>query len=300
MHPKQNILFIVNPISGVGKQKIVETMVRLHLDSDTFFYHFAYTEYAGHAREIAREASADYDAVIAVGGDGTINEVASALLGTDCSLGAVPTGSGNGFARHMGIPVSVERAVQMLNTAKPMTIDTASINGRCFVNVSGMGFDAEVGHLFALLGHRGPMAYVNISIRAFHHYFPQNYIVEIDDTIISVKAFSMSFANTSQFGNNAYIAPDASVRDGLIDLSIIRPFPVIDALPIATKLFSKTLAKSRYFTSYKCSRILIHNAGVLKVHIDGEPELVHGDVEIMIHPASLRVLCDPNQERRIQ
>ncbi len=300
MSDKQHILFIVNPISGVGKQKLVETMVDRHLDPSRFTHRFAYTEFAGHAREIAKKAASEFDTVVAVGGDGTINETASGLLGTGCNLGAVPTGSGNGFARHMLIPVNVERAIQMLNTAQPMTIDTASINGRCFVNVSGIGFDAEVGHQFASHGRRGPLAYVNISTQAYRRYHAKEYVVEIDGRRISVEAFAMSFANTTQFGNNAHIAPSASVQDGLIDLSIIHRFPIIAALPIATKLFNKTLNKSRYFESYKCKRILIHNAGMAKVHIDGEPELIDGDIDIHIHPASLRVLCAPDQERKIQ
>ncbi len=296
----QNILFIVNPISGVGKQKLVEMMVDRYLDSALFRADFAYTEYAGHARELAKDAAGKYFAVIAVGGDGTINEAASGLIGTSCCLGAVPTGSGNGFARHMRIPVNVQKAVQLLNTAQPMTIDTASINGRCFVNVSGIGFDAEVGHQFASHGRRGPMAYVNVSARAYRQYRAQYYTVDIDGRRTSVEAFAMSFANTTQFGNNAHIAPTASVQDGLIDLSIIRRFPLVAALPMAVKLFNKTLDRSQYFNSYKCSRIKIHNSGNVRVHIDGEPEIISGNITVQIHPLSLRVLCAPSQERRIQ
>ena len=300
MQTKQHILFIVNPISGVGKQKLVESMVDRYLDASKFNADFAYTEYAGHAREPAKDAASRYASIIAVGGDGTINETASGLLGTDCSLGAVPTGSGNGFARHMRIPVNVQKAVQMLNTAQPMTIDTASINGRCFVNVSGIGFDAEVGHQFANYGRRGPLAYVNISARAYRQYRAQHYTIDIDGRRISVEAFAMSFANTTQFGNNAHIAPTASVQDGLIDLSIIQRFPLAAALPMAVKLFNKTLDRSRFFTSYKCKRIKIHNSGSVKMHIDGEPEIMTGDINIQIHPLSLRVLCAPGQERNIQ
>lgn len=200
----------------------------------------------------------------------------------------------------MRIPVNVQKAVQLINSAQPMTIDTASINGRCFVNVSGIGFDAEVGHQFASHGRRGPLAYVNISARAYRQYRAQYYAVEIDGRRISVEAFAMSFANTTQFGNNAHIAPTASVQDGLIDLSIIRRFPLAAALPMAVKLFNKTLDRSRYFESYKCSQIKIHNHGLVKMHIDGEPELVSGDIVVQIHPLSLRVLCAPSQERNIQ
>jgi len=286
------ILFIVNPISGVGRQKIIETLADTCLDQTKFEVQFAYTEYAGHATSIAKEASATYRSVVAVGGDGTMNEVASGVVHTNCNMGIIPTGSGNGFARHLGIPLKLKRAVELLNVAKPQTIDTAQINGRMFVNVSGIGFDAEVGHRFADYGARGPFSYTKISASAFWRYQCSTYALSTDGYERAHCAFMISFANTSQFGNNAHIAPRASVCDGLIDICIVKKIPRWYGIPLAIRMFTKSLSKSKYYTAVQCKTATIKNPKnlPLKIHIDGEPEIFNNDIVISVNPQSLTIL----------
>ena len=214
---KQRILFLINPISGIGKQKTVEKIIEKELNPDRIKYEIAYTQYRRHAHELSKEAVGKFDAVVAVGGDGTVNEVGSALINTDTALAIIPTGSGNGLARYLDIPIRVNKAMQVINEMTTKKIDSVLINDYVSLNVAGIGFDGHISHCFADLKSRGPLAYLRLINKEFIKYQSETYHITIEDKTYEVPAFLISFANSSQWGNNIQIAPGAKIDDGLID-----------------------------------------------------------------------------------
>lgn len=287
----KKILFIINPISGVGKQRIVENLIDKVLDLQQFTYEIAYTEYAKHAIEISSEFAPKFDVLVAVGGDGTVNEISHGLIGTNTHLAIIPTGSGNGLARSLKIPLNVEKAIENINKYNSHTIDSATINDKIFVNVAGIGFDAKISHRFASYGKRGLWSYVKLTLNEFFNYSPKKYKLIIDGRVIKKKAFLISFANSSQFGNNAYIAPKALVDDGFIDISLMKKFPLLAAPVVGFKLFDKKVDSSRYVDSFRGKHIMIRRKKAIKAHIDGEPVVFGNDIFIKVQPLSLKVLA---------
>src|SRR5690606_30640326 len=196
MAKKQRILFVVNPISGGKKKKDIEKRVMADLDAALFDATFAFTAYAGHANELAAHAVADrVDVVVAVGGDGTINEIAAALNGTETALGIIPEGSGNGLALYLGIPLNERAAIRRLNRAEHMVIDSGSINGLPFFNMAGIGFDASVSDRFANDNIRGPIGYMKAVLAEISTYKPKRYRLDSDGEVIDREAFMVSVAN---------------------------------------------------------------------------------------------------------
>ena len=288
---KKNILFLINPISG-GKNKLkFPEMASKYLDRDKFHANYLFTEKAGHAFEIASGmAKIDIDIVVAVGGDGTINEIASALQSTGKTMGIIPYGSGNGLARSLGIPMNDKQAVLRLNSLHVNAIDSGTVNGKNFFNMAGIGFDAHISARFAEDVNRGLSGYVRTTITEISQYRYQRYHLEIDGKLYERDAFMISIANSSQFGNNAHIAPFASLSDGLLDICIIKPFPLYQFPLMAYRMFSKTIHKSKYVEIIKAKeiRILRENPGA--VHLDGEPMIMDSELKIGIKPLSLSVL----------
>ena len=239
---KKNICFIVNPISGVGRQKVIEKLIDLHLDRTLFDFEIVYTKAAKHATEIAKQAVADnFNILVAVGGDGSVNETAKALIGSNTAMAIMPTGSGNGLARHLKIPLDLKKAMKIINTAKETRIDTIQFNNETFINIAGVGFDAHIGWEFAKFGKRGLSSYLKIIMREFPKYKAKDFELTIDGKTVQKKAFLISFANGSQFGNNAHIAPQADVADGVMDIAILNDFSFFKIAPIAYKLLRKTI-----------------------------------------------------------
>lgn len=288
--PKKEMVFIINPISGLGKQKTVEGVIREVLDDSLYNYRFSYTEYKGHAEEIAREESKRADFIVAVGGDGTVNEVSRGLINSNAIMGILPAGSGNGLARHLNIPLKIKRSTALLNDPRIVNIDTIQINDTSMVNVSGIGFDAFISHEFAKASTRGPLQYVQLVIQEYPKYKSKTYNLEIDGERHKWKAFLLSFANSSQYGNNAYISPTASTKDGLIDVCVIKHFPLYQAPAIAFSLFDKTIHKNKYDKVIQGRHIKVLNKGKIQMHIDGEPYSFNGNVDIKIQPASLKIV----------
>lgn len=289
------ILFIINPISGTGKKKIIERLAPEILGDD-FDISFAYTQYPKHAIEISKENSNGYDIITAVGGDGTINEVATGLIGNNCTMAVIPRGSGNGFARFLEIPLTIKGALEVIKGKHCICIDTASINDEYFVNITGIGFDAEIGHKFANYGKRGAISYLKLILQEFKNYKGQNYKLIIDGREIEKEAFLISIANSSQWGLNAHIAPKAVINDGKLDISIVHKFPLQQAIPLSIRLFNKTIHKSLFVESKSAKEIIIKNKSELTAHIDGEPVKYTDDICIKIIPSSLQVII-PKKER---
>ena len=285
----KKILFIVNPISGVKGKKTALALLKTELTLNTE-YQVIETERAHHATELAEKAVKEgFDAVIAVGGDGTVNEVGKALVGSKVALGILPFGSGNGFARHRKIPINTKEAIQLINRFTTKKIDTATLNKEVFLTTAGLGFDAHVGWKFSESRSRGFLTYSQIAINEFIHYKEKEYQLVIDGKKLNTKAFVVSIANGGQYGNNAWIAPDASMEDGKLNICIIKPFPAHFTPDIVFKLFSKRLRASKYYESIEAEEIKVIKAG--KFHLDGEPRETNEDLTITIVPKSLNVIC---------
>ena len=211
---KIKISFIINPISGGQKKDHLPKLISKYLNKDKFDFSFHFTKYKGHASELSGNGSADF--YIVAGGDGTLNEVASKLIHSSAGMGILPLGSGNGLARHLGIEMNTAKAIEQLNTAEESYIDTCSLNGKPFINMAGVGFDAHIGKMFAESTKRGFKTYVLQTLKEFKNYKSKSYQLKYQDFEIKHEAFLLSIANSSQYGNNAFIAPKAELNDGLL------------------------------------------------------------------------------------
>lgn len=280
-------MFIINPISGGKKKDRVPDLVNSHFKGDATI---VFTEGVSHANEVAARAIGEYDMVVAVGGDGTINEIASALVGSKTILGVVPCGSGNGLSRFLQIPMDIEDAIENLNAGDIALIDSAQANGKPFFNMAGMGFDAHISEVFSHGKHRGFISYIKSSLREVINYKPQHYHLEIDGKIYERQAFMISFANSSQFGNNAHVSPQASVQDGLLDVCIIKPFPLYRFVGLVIRMFNKTANKSPFVEIIKGKHVKVKRKAKGPIHLDGEPEIAEAEVKIDILPASLNIV----------
>lgn len=247
-----------------------------------------YTERPGHATELAAEAvRAGLGRVIAIGGDGTINETAKALLHTRTALGIVPLGSGNGLARHLGLPLPPHRAIERALAGRPVVIDSGQVNEHPFFCTTGIGFDAHVAHLFARQSVRGLVTYARLAFQAFLSYKPQEYRLDGEAQTL----FALTVANAGQFGNNAWIAPKANIADGLLDVCRMQPFPKRDTGIITWQLFNRKLDQSAYLQTTQTRSATIQGEGPLAIHVDGEPvELPTDTMTVTVVPNSLLVI----------
>jgi len=253
-----------------------------------------YTQGPGHATALAREAiAAGFGKIVAVGGDGTVNEVAQALVHTPVKMGIVPKGSGNGLARHLGIPLNAVDALSCLFTSKAVPIDTFRMNGKLSLNVSGIGFDGHIAELFGLEKERGFQGYTKLVLHEFMNFreFPTE--VTYDHQSMSRDVFVIALANSSQYGNNARIAPAASVRDGLLNISLLKKVPPY-RLDFIYSFFSGTIDQSAYCETLQVRDAVIRLKAPMSFHIDGEPAGKADYFEISMMPASLNMLapCD--------
>ncbi len=288
---KKNILFVINPISGGKEKSGFPEMVNQYLDLQKFSPSFAFTRSRNHAFQLASAAAAqNTDVVVAVGGDGTINEVASALEGTPCAMGIVPCGSGNGLARTLQIPLNHRKAISAINALNVIRIDTGVVNDRKFFNMAGIGFDAQISFRFANLRSRGFSGYLATAFREIVNYKCKVYKIEVDGVQLEREAFMVSVANSSQYGNNAHISPTASLTDGLLDVCIVKPFPLYLFPAMGYRMFSNTSDKSRYVEIIKGQKIRIESCESRLIHLDGEPETMDDDICISVNPLSLSVL----------
>jgi len=291
LHTKINILFIINPISG-GRGKLrIPDFINQYLDKEKFNANFVFSEYVGHAGELADEAATkNFDVIVAAGGDGTINEVATEVLKHHKILGVLPLGSGNGLARFLKIPKNLRHAIGLINNFKTDSIDTAEFNNKCFFNLAGMGFDAHLSAVFSKDKKRGLSGYVKLGFKEVFNYKPQTYQLEIDGTTYTRKAFAISIANSSQYGNDVFIAPNASVKDGLLDVCIIKPFPIIKLPVLGYVMLRGTAESSEMIEIIKGKHIKITREKAGAVHVDGEPLQMGTSIEALVHPLSLQVI----------
>lgn len=294
----KHITFILNPISGTVSKSGIPALIDKYLDKSKYTYSIEKTEYAGHGTELARQAAfRGDDIVVAIGGDGTVNEVGKALIHTDTALGVLPCGSGNGLARHLMIPMDPVRAIEVLNEGEIHDLDYGTINAMPFFCTCGMGFDAFISMKFAEAGKRGPITYVQKVLEEGLRYKPETYEIIDKDGSSHYKAFLISVANASQYGNNAFIAPQASMSDGQLDVIIMEPFDVLEAPQVALELFNKTLDKNTKIKTFKTERIVIHRSEPGLIHFDGDPTMTGADVEIDVHKDGIKIVVNKNANK---
>ena len=295
----RTILFIINPKSGTDKKLYVRQIIGKKIDVSKFCYQVRYTEYAGHAEVLAREAvEKGTDIVVAVGGDGTVNEVARALIHTQTALGIIPCGSGNGLARHLQLPMDPEGAIQMINEACIKSLDYGTMNNLPFFCTCGMGFDAFVSMKFANSGKRGLLSYIENTLRETLTYKPDTYTLTLDDLQIEQRAFVIACANASQYGNNAFIAPAATMSDGLMDITVLEPFSAIEAPQLALQLFNGTLTTNSRVKTFKARKAHIKRLSKAPVHVDGDPLLTDTEIDVEIHPKGILMVVNPSAPPR--
>ncbi len=302
MKEKKKLLFIVNPISGSSHKESFPEFVDRLLDKSQCDYEVKYTERAGHASELSKAAVAkNIDIVVAVGGDGTINEVARCLVNTKTQLGIIPSGSGNGLARHLNIPLNFEGALRLINKGVCSKIDTATINGEVFISIAGVGFDALVAKLFAEDSNRGFFTYFKIVAAKFQSYKPKHYSLTLDNkTTIETDALFIAFANSSQFGYNTTIAPEAKLNDGLLDVCIVEKPPIFEMPLIINLLLLKRIHKSKFVQVYKASEINVKRNKNRTINLDGEPLKLKKNLKIKVNPLSLNILIPKTYEEENQ
>ena len=289
MAEKKRIIFIVNPVSGTSGKNFVLKLIEDYLDKALYEHEVMKTEHVGHATELAKQAAEEgADIVCAIGGDGTVNEVATGLIHTQTALAIIPSGSGNGLARHLRIPTDPLSAIKIINRGLTQPMDYGIVNKRPFFCTCGVGFDAFISQRFAESGKRGPVSYIENVLNSSLNYHPETYDLDIvnnregEEVHQIYKAFLISFANASQYGNNAYIAPSASVRDGLMDVTIIEPFLAIEAPQMAIQLFNGTIEQNSRIKTFQCQKAVIHRSRPGVVHYDGDPMQTDQNVEVEI------------------
>jgi diacylglycerol kinase (ATP) len=290
---KTKIIFIVNPKAGITPKSkvIIELLAGNIFPSSRFIQEVAFTERVGHATELARDAVArKFDVIVASGGDGTINEVACAMVNTGIPMGILPAGSGNGLARCLGISMSYALALRTIIRGKTKLMDVAFVNDKLFTSIAGIGFDAFVAKKFADSAIRGMLSYMQIILKEFRHYKPVKYNLTVDGKEIEKMALMIVFANSDQFGFNTRIAPDAKVDDGLLDVCVIRKMPVSKLLTVGYHSMRGTLAETGFAEYYKGKEISINNIDDPLMNIDGEPKIVNSPLNISIKPLSLCVI----------
>jgi YegS/Rv2252/BmrU family lipid kinase len=289
---KKKILFIINPKSGTEDLSDINERIGGLIDYTCFEVEGVFTERRMHAFELAKQAVADgIDYVVAVGGDGTVNEVASALVHTQTIMGIVPVGSGNGLARHLRLPGDIDEAIEMINRRTVKYIDSVEVNQRYFFNIAGLGFDAHVASEFVKNGTRGIKGYRKIIAKEYFKFKPSNYEIFTPDENLSLSAFMICIANGKQWGNGAIISPKSSVSDGVVEICILTKVPALILPFTLRKLFSNNIETSKYLKRIKCKNAVIIQKNTL-AHLDGESAEIGERLDIKVHPSSLHVLVN--------
>lgn len=289
----KNIAFIVNPISGNKNKKQLIKLIEKELDKEQWLMNIVQTEYPGHATILARQyARMGFDAVISCGGDGTLNEVARGLIGTETALGVLPMGSGNGFARHIGVPMNIPAAIRMLNHAEPIRCDYGLAEDKVFVSTCGTGFDATIAEHFGQTGKRGFIGYLQSVVKDAFAFKPEHSRLVGDGIDVETTATLINFANASQWGYEAAIAPKASIQDGKMNISIMSDKAIYAAPGLALRLFTKTLDESAFMETICAREITLIRNEQHPFHIDGDPVEMPKDIHIRIVEDGLKVMVE--------
>ncbi|HFA50594.1 MAG TPA: diacylglycerol kinase family lipid kinase [Bacteroidetes bacterium] len=288
----KKVRFIANPFSGVNRKRNLAKLLKEHLDPEIYHHELVYTEYAGHAIELSKEAVRQgYDMVVACGGDGSINEISGPLIGTGTVLGILPCGSGNGFATHLGIGRNVVKAIQYLNDGQPITIDTCRMNGRSYVNLAGVGFDAAVANRLHGSKLRGLWAYFRFTVEELFKYKMLPLEITVDGKTCQLSCLLAEVANAPIYGYGFSIVPPAKFNDGKLEVLLVNAAPKWRYLFSLWRLLNGTFHKSSLTESFTAREVFIRPARKCAAHVDGEGFELEGGARFSILPASLKVLC---------
>lgn len=292
MSNKKNILFLLNPISGIGKKGDMPDLIKKYVGQ----YHdfeIRHTEYRKHGEEIADAEKTNFDAIVAIGGDGTVNEIGGALADSNCAMGIVPAGSGNGLARHLKIPLNIKSALERIVSFEPQAYDTGKVNDRFFAGTCGFGFDAYIAQEFDKYPKRGFLSYAKLIAKEYKKYKAPSFHITIDGETISRTALVCAIANSSQFGNGFTISPDSNMQDGQMELIFLQKFMFVETAAVGTKFFTQTIDKSRHFECipFKTDiQIEVESDGTVYFHLDGEPFEETSQFKIRIAKSNLKIL----------
>lgn len=291
---KTKVCVIINPISGTESKKNIPEEVASALDAKIFDVIIRITGYAGHATEITRDALENgFKYIIVAGGDGTVNEVAKTMVGTDSTLGIIPFGSGNGLARDLGIPMESDKAIDIILTANTRTIDYGVANEHIFFCTCGFGFDAFISDKFSDEKKRGPFTYVRNVVESVVDFKSEEYEITSDEGTIKERAFILTCANASQYGNDAFIAPNADMEDGKMNVSILKPLTALEVPQTTLQLFTKNIEKNSKMIFLLTSKLHIKRVHKGLMHVDGEPIETDNEINVKIIPKGLNVFAPP-------
>ncbi len=286
----RKLLFIVNPRSGKRNSGKIIDIIHKTL-SGKINYEIGLWTNISEFNVLAQKLIAEhFTEAIAVGGDGSVNLVGKTILKSNLSLGIVPTGSGNGLARSLGIEIDTEKALLQILEGKTTLIDSGEVNGEAFFCTSGVGFDAHIGNLFANLQKRGLKTYIKLIFKELFSYKPETYSVFANGIEIKREAFFITVANAGQFGNNFYMAPGAKVNDGLFNVVIVKPFSLIPGLFMLIKILRRKAHERRFIETLACAELVIKRSDKGSVHFDGEPFIMENELKYSIKPKSLKVI----------
>ncbi|MBB4035993.1 YegS/Rv2252/BmrU family lipid kinase [Dysgonomonas hofstadii] len=296
---KKKVYVIINPKSGTSSKQNLPHKIADTFDAHLFDVHIFITGYAGHGSEIAQQAvkeKADY--VIAVGGDGTVNEVARALVDSDTALGILPLGSGNGLARDLNISIEVKKALSVLTEENVISIDYGKVNDRIFFCTCGVGFDAEVAAMSSGKKNRGSLMYFKNMLEMFFKQKPQTYEIICPEGTIKDEAFVVTCANASQYGYNAHIAPHADIQDGMMNIAILKPLSILDVAQTSLQLFAKKIDENSKMIELVTNEVTIKREKEGLMHIDGDPVKMGKEINVKIIPQGLKVLVPKDPPKK--
>lgn len=308
MNDVRKLLLIINPNAGavsgrIGADVIIDYARNLtYCDEDMHTLNYdvsiAYTTGPGDATKLAAEAAADgFYGVIACGGDGTVNEVAKGVINSECIMGIIPLGSGNGLARHLGIPLTLKGAFGTIQEDRILHADYASANDRPFFCTFGVGFDAEVTDKFNLRPGRGLKNYILTALEEYFSYKSDTYTIIANGKRITEKALIVAVCNASQYGNNAYIAPHASIKDGLLDITVVHNGSLMENALSAIELLSGMIGKTAFSTTFQASELKIQRNHEGPAHFDGEPAFLSSHINVKCHRGGLKLFSTSRKSR---
>lgn len=289
-------MLIINPISGTGNKQGLADLVTKRMSELGYKTHIKYTTGQGDATTFARQAIDDnFDAVLVAGGDGTINETATAICNSKVALGIIPAGSGNGLARHLNIPIDPRLSLEIIAENNIISCDYCSVNDHPFFCTFGIGFDANVSQRFAHQSRRGKLMYIKSAFEEYIKYNPQVYTISANGKILTEKAMIIACCNASQYGNNAYIAPNADITDGLMDITIVHSGTPLDTAMMGVDLFTGYLDRNTLIHSFRTPSAVIYRSEQGPAHIDGEPITMPDIMSVKCHHKALRIFV-PKKE----
>ncbi|MDZ4663826.1 MAG: YegS/Rv2252/BmrU family lipid kinase [Bacteroidota bacterium] len=290
----RKLLFIVNPNAGKKiSHQLIDTIKKEF--PQNIYYQIVVWKDKDHFKEVLDILrSNDYTDAIAVGGDGTVNQVAKSIIGTTIALGIVPAGSGNGLARTLGLSMKVEEVIKQIATGKMIKIDYGTVDDIPFFCTSGIGFDAHIGNLFATSKKRGLKSYVKITLRELLKYRSKEYVIKINGEELKRKAYLITIANAGQYGNDFYIAPQAKINDGKFHVVVLKPFNLFSVFGVLIKVLRGKANESKNIETYTSESLTIERKWKDSIHFDGEPEIKGEKLEYVCHHQKLTVIIGEN------